>query len=638
YQGRFITVLFCILTALLSAVIVRRRLLQLVATTKNRDAGSTNISTETPDRGAITCLLIFFTSLYAIAYYSFTATYALAAFFMTSSLFVLTYVGPTKMMPAEGRLDEAIRAEVVRNVAVTVLVSLAMATRLSILAAIPPLAFYLILTSRQRLKAALWICGALIISWLIFFGPFWLLSEGRMEYDIFGFHTDRILSMKRQFYKMLRVLRESAVFYMVPLLLFLTGSLYRSIYNHSRSVRFGPVRQVSERADDSLRQSDQNNLTAQELTHSPEIPYQQNGFELLLVAMTLALLVLHFIPRTTASYYNALQLPLISILGAIGLAHIAQYVPRYRSKKGFVCLLGSVTILHFLINTGVLFYFELVRFPPENQIATVQEAASFLRTIDQPDGQLLTLNTHLALEAGMNVPHGYEMSIFSYRPDWDAERALAHNAVNNERLIQDLEQGADAVALTDFDLERFYGERQRIFDTLNQHYRRVKTQPGFDPFYNDLHIFLPPQFSPSEPSVNMEIAFEWGIKLLGYDLDPVSLQPGDRVYLGLYWQAPTLPLTTDYTVFVHVLDASGNMATSWDNPPCHSTCPTRSWRPNEMIRDEYIITLPNELAAGEYTVRIGMYDSRTVELLPILSESENVVENRLQLTKFQVRK
>ena len=49
------------------------------------------------------------------------------------------------------------------------------------------------------------------------------------------------------------------------------------------------------------------------------------GFELTLVSMGLGLLVIHLIPRTTASYYNTLQMPLLSVLGGLSATQILRW-------------------------------------------------------------------------------------------------------------------------------------------------------------------------------------------------------------------------------------------------------------------------------------------------------------------------
>jgi len=67
-------------------------------------------------------------------------------------------------------------------------------------------------------------------------------------------------------------------------------------------------------------------------------------------------------------------------------------------------------------------------------------------------------------------------------------------------------------------------------------------------------------------------------RLLGHRL---ASQP-DRFTLSLYWQAEK-PDDIDYTVFVHVLNAAGQMVTGQDSQPAGGRYPTGIWEPGEII-------------------------------------------------------
>ena len=103
------------------------------------------------------------------------------------------------------------------------------------------------------------------------------------------------------------------------------------------------------------------------------------------------------------------------------------------------------------------------------------------------------------------------------------------------------------------------------------------------------------------------------IRLLGYDLD--TIKPSSPISLTLYWQrlvsgSALLPLSEmnpRYSVFVHLLDSTGNIIAQRDNEPVNDSAPTTSWLPNEIIADPYQIDLPHVLAPGEYQLIVGMY-------------------------------
>lgn len=59
---------------------------------------------------------------------------------------------------------------------------------------------------------------------------------------------------------------------------------------------------------------------------------------------------------------------------------------------------------------------------------------------------LLTQDTYLAVEAGMNVPPGWDMGPFSYYPDMTDERARALHLVNHRMILDDIARADATVA------------------------------------------------------------------------------------------------------------------------------------------------------------------------------------------------
>lgn len=593
YQGRILSSLLCVVTAGLTTLIAYR-------IAEERDDPQTGM------RAACGALLLFATGVYATVHLTYTATYALATFWVMLSLLVaVTPTAPTaSSTPHRSSRPAWHLSESVRNALAIALICLAIATRMSAVAIAPPLALYLVATSRRRWYALAVIAGTGVLALLLLLGSFWWASDGRMFYHIFGFHTDRITSTQRQLEKAWYTTSDTLLIFGVPLVLGAAGMIRGWVDDRRR----GGWRYA----------------------------VQRRGPEWMLLGMIVLPWLLHLIPRTTASYYNTLQAPLIYVFGGLGLANLwrASATPR---RTALLVTTGVLAALNLLVNSGAVLRDGLVRFPPRNQIEIVQTAAEFLRNMETTDGRIITLNAHLALEAGMELPSGYEMSIFAYRPTWSTAQAEQYNAINNEILLRDLRAGADAVAITDFDLERFYGERQQIFETMWRHYRFAKTVPGFDPFWKNLYIYVRPQFSLPPMETPRYVQLADGISLQGYDLAVDGVDAGDgeaALRLGLYWQAEETP-SRPYTVFVHLLDADGRLVTNWDNPPCRTVCPTDSWLPGEVVRDDYVIPLPAALPPGTYALQVGMYDSQTGDPLPVQSGGDAGVSERFTLETIQ---
>jgi hypothetical protein len=116
------------------------------------------------------------------------------------------------------------------------------------------------------------------------------------------------------------------------------------------------------------------------------------------------------------------------------------------------------------------------------------------------------------------------------------------------------------------------------------------------------------------------------IRLLAY-----VHQPGDRMLeerLTLYWQTSTW-LGTDYTVFVHSLDAKGALIGQADGPPIANHYPTSSWRPEEVVQDS------RPVPAGDHYL-VGLYDPVSGERLPAFTpDGARLAEDAVVLPAVQ---
>ncbi len=109
------------------------------------------------------------------------------------------------------------------------------------------------------------------------------------------------------------------------------------------------------------------------------------------------------------------------------------------------------------------------------------------------------------------------------------------------------------------------------------------------------------------------------VTFLGYDLDSTTPTPGGSLRLTLYWQA-VQPMTTSYTVFVHLIDGQEKIWGQVDSLPVQRTRPTTGWLPGEVVADTYDIPVSRTAPPGEYAIEIGLYDAATGARLPAYDE------------------
>lgn len=127
------------------------------------------------------------------------------------------------------------------------------------------------------------------------------------------------------------------------------------------------------------------------------------------------------------------------------------------------------------------------------------------------------------------------------------------------------------------------------------------------------------------------------VALLGYDLYPSILCPGEAVHLTLYWRSHDT-MDTAYTVFTHLLDGGGRIWAQQDNQPQSGERPTSTWLPGEIVRDEYDLLVNPDAPAGEYVLEVGMYDWDSGERLPVWDdEGERLEYDRILLRPVTVR-
>lgn len=98
------------------------------------------------------------------------------------------------------------------------------------------------------------------------------------------------------------------------------------------------------------------------------------------------------------------------------------------------------------------------------------------------------------------------------------------------------------------------------------------------------------------------------IGIAGASVTDVIGRSGEIITATLLYEALGLP-ATDYTAFVHVLDAAGNQVAGYDQAPAAARLPTSLWRARDVIVADFPIALPTDLAAGLYTLVTGLYES-----------------------------
>lgn len=193
-------------------------------------------------------------------------------------------------------------------------------------------------------------------------------------------------------------------------------------------------------------------------------------------------------------------------------------------------------------------------------------------------------------------------------------------------------------------LRQGFDEQGDVLNWLDRHADRV--DQTFFPVYH-LNLYVGPS-TIDTMLVNQPVDFAHDIQLRGFQilnkegsskLTPpneagpdylLRVEPEDEFTLSLYWLANG-PTALPYTVFTHLVAADGFNRTSQDNQPVWGSYPTTDWSPGEKITDKYILTVPPGTPSGDHRLRVGWYQSDTLERVPVLNQAGQPAEEFVTL-------
>ena len=135
-------------------------------------------------------------------------------------------------------------------------------------------------------------------------------------------------------------------------------------------------------------------------------------------------------------------------------------------------------------------------------------------------------------------------------------------------------------------------------------------------------------------ALNATVGQAQAIQLRGYDINQGQTEKGPVLEVTLFWKA-TETISEDYTVFVQLLDASGNLVAQQDNPPLGGLYPTSIWQPNALIPDSFTLDLPPDMPPETYRLITGMYRYPSLERLPV-SQNGQGGKDYIELTSLSL--
>jgi len=118
----------------------------------------------------------------------------------------------------------------------------------------------------------------------------------------------------------------------------------------------------------------------------------------------------------------------------------------------------------------------------------------------------------------------------------------------------------------------------------------------------------------------LDAAFDDLTKLIGADVN----RSGTQITVTLYWQANAIT-TTNFTAFVQLIGADGQVQQQIDNWQIAFDAPTSTWLPGQVIADQYVF----EVSSVTPQIGVGLYNAATGERLPALKAGQRLPQDRI---------
>jgi hypothetical protein len=134
---------------------------------------------------------------------------------------------------------------------------------------------------------------------------------------------------------------------------------------------------------------------------------------------------------------------------------------------------------------------------------------------------------------------------------------------------------------------------------------------------------------------SMQVNFGNQVELLGYQMSPRSILPGEAITVTLYWRA-TAPFTADYNVFVQALRPNQRISAQGTGGSVNASPLTTQWSVGQIITDVRVLQFPPTAKPGELDVEVGWFLPK-VGRLSVLAADGHEVDTRQLLSKIRIR-
>ncbi len=154
----------------------------------------------------------------------------------------------------------------------------------------------------------------------------------------------------------------------------------------------------------------------------------------------------------------------------------------------------------------------------------------------------------------------------------------------------------------------FWAEAESDPERIVERWLDAHAYKAADEWWGDVRLvtYAVPAAPPTEMRTRLDARLGDVILLRGYTLLADRLAPGDIIQVTLFWEGMA-PIDQRYKVFLHLINAEGELVTQRDSEPGGGLALTTTWKPGETLSDNHGILVPLDTQVGTYQLIAGLY-------------------------------